>query len=498
MKMQSKKQTKQGISLIVLVITIIVMIILAAAIILSLTSNGLIDRANEAVEKADDAQVQTIASTLWAEAYLKYRDGEITKDEIKSEVIKGLKANKIDTTKYEITATENGIVVNKFNTLPGSNIFFGVPYTNKELNQSLVLYTDGHAEVYYNKVLFQKVPENYFDIRAQEIYTNETLTAIVSNDGKNVVYMGSKYDLDTTWCPHGVTVTKGEESIGKMYCHICDAFIGSAHKQIIPEGGKYYVGVTSNQTGIYTGATAIYEAGDVFPTLSDNDVYVYGDYEYRYNKQYYATSWLEVNTISDETALFKDTWGARVVDTSKESYGEIIANINGKGITCLATTFASCGALVSTENIMIPQTVKCFAMTFSECSSLSNVTIPNGIFSLELGAFSNCSSLNSITIPDTVVNITNNVFHSCTNLKNVILGNSVMSLSAGVFKYCANLESITIPNSLTRIGAYAFDMCEKLTTINYTGTKEEWQQIDIEDGNEALTNATINYNYRGE
>ena len=41
-------------------------------------------------------------------------------------------------------------------------------------------------------------------------------------------------------------------------------------------------------------------------------------------------------------------------------------------------------------------------------------------------------------------------------------------------------------------------MCEKLTTINYTGTKEEWQQIDIEDGNEALTNATINYNYRGE
>ena len=41
---------KQGISLIVLVITIIVMIILAAAVVITLSNTGIIDRAGKAVD----------------------------------------------------------------------------------------------------------------------------------------------------------------------------------------------------------------------------------------------------------------------------------------------------------------------------------------------------------------------------------------------------------------------------------------------------------------
>ena len=102
------KTKKQGISLIVLVITIIVMIILAAAIILSLSSNGIIDRANEAVEKTDKAQVQILANTIWMDAYL---DGNRTASALRTEVVKGLKNKGITADDYVVFNNGNGVEI---------------------------------------------------------------------------------------------------------------------------------------------------------------------------------------------------------------------------------------------------------------------------------------------------------------------------------------------------------------------------------------------------
>ena len=57
-----KLNNKKGISLIVLVITIIVMIVLAAAIILSLQSSGIIDKANEAKTASDVANAKQLVA----------------------------------------------------------------------------------------------------------------------------------------------------------------------------------------------------------------------------------------------------------------------------------------------------------------------------------------------------------------------------------------------------------------------------------------------------
>lgn len=58
--MEIKTKDKKGISLIVLVITIIVMIILASAIIISLSNNGIIDKAKNAVNLSNEKQVQEV------------------------------------------------------------------------------------------------------------------------------------------------------------------------------------------------------------------------------------------------------------------------------------------------------------------------------------------------------------------------------------------------------------------------------------------------------
>ena len=79
-----KIKQKKGISLIVLVITIIVMIILAAAIILSLSSSGIIGKANEARTKSDVANAKQVVSMAYAEWKLMTLDEQEEKGSFKA------------------------------------------------------------------------------------------------------------------------------------------------------------------------------------------------------------------------------------------------------------------------------------------------------------------------------------------------------------------------------------------------------------------------------
>ena len=63
-------KSKKGISLIVLVISIIVMIILAASVVITLSNTGVINRASEAVDLTNEAQVQDMAALIWADAFM--------------------------------------------------------------------------------------------------------------------------------------------------------------------------------------------------------------------------------------------------------------------------------------------------------------------------------------------------------------------------------------------------------------------------------------------
>ena len=65
------------------------------------------------------------------------------------------------------------------------------------------------------------------------------------------------------------------------------------------------------------------------------------------------------------------------------------------------------------------------------------------------------------------------------------------------FGWCSNLESITILENVKNIEDGAFYECNSLSTINYRGTREQWEEINIdESGNDALKNANINYEYQ--
>jgi hypothetical protein len=108
-------------------------------------------------------------------------------------------------------------------------------------------------------------------------------------------------------------------------------------------------------------------------------------------------------------------------------------------------------------------------------SFLTSIFFPNRLTKVEMYAFENCENLKSITIPD-----------------------SVTSIGYAAFYGCSGLESITIPNSVTSIGDVAFYYCPSLTTVNFTGTEQEWLAIEGISNIDLPSNVTINYNYVAE
>ena len=105
------------------------------------------------------------------------------------------------------------------------------------------------------------------------------------------------------------------------------------------------------------------------------------------------------------------------------------------------------------------------ARTFSECSSLSAIYIPNGITEIKTSVFYNCISLLSITLPDSVTSISDYAFYNCVSLQNIIIPDSVTSISANAFANCYSLQNVTLPSSITTISNYAFYKCYTLKNI---------------------------------
>ena len=106
------------------------------------------------------------------------------------------------------------------------------------------------------------------------------------------------------------------------------------------------------------------------------------------------------------------------------------------------------------------------------------------------------SNIASVIIGDGVTSIGDEAFYRCTALTSIVIPDGVTSIGDRAFSGCVSLTSITIPDSVTEIGWDSFYKCNSLTDVYYSGSEEDWNGIEIDDwGNDALTNATIHYNY---
>ena len=153
--------------------------------------------------------------------------------------------------------------------------------------------------------------------------------------------------------------------------------------------------------------------------------------------------------------------------------------------------FTSCTALKTINwNTSIE---KIGARAFYQCYGLEVIDMPNSVTELGERVFYACSSLRDVRLSNSISTCSPRIFANCTSLQNVY--NVPSPLPEAFFSNCASLESVFLPSNITSIPQRFFEGCTQLNTIYYEGTREQWNNVLINDtGNDVLQDVALIFN----
>lgn len=132
--------------------------------------------------------------------------------------------------------------------------------------------------------------------------------------------------------------------------------------------------------------------------------------------------------------------------------------------------FYGCNQL---KSVKLPDSVITLgSQAFLDCTSLTEVILPKGLKEISNGLFWNCYALEKIDIPETVEYIGDSAFIHCEALKSITIPEGVKLINYGTFEGCTELEEIRLPDKLESIEDYAFSGCPSLKTISISSDNE--------------------------
>ena len=159
--------------------------------------------------------------------------------------------------------------------------------------------------------------------------------------------------------------------------------------------------------------------------------------------------------------------------------GEVVIPAELDGVAVVKVGESCFEGNTSVTSITIPDSVTSIEdYAFYNCTSLPSITIPDSVTSIGFGTFANCTSFTSVTIPDSVTSIGEYAFYNCTSLTSVTIPDSVTSIGERAFMDCTSLTSVTIPDSVTSIGERAFMNCTSLTSIPVNTDNLNYSSVD--------------------
>lgn len=248
----------------------------------------------------------------------------------------------------------------------------------------------------------------------------------------------------------------------------------------------------------------------------DSEIHYTGEYRYRRGSSYGAfCDCVSLRSIAIPAACetigaaaFKNCKSLECVVFEQESKLRIIGGgpddiVYGLKDSYYYGAFSNCTSL---SQITIPKSVETIMpAAFKNCSSLESVIFEDGsrlcviqggyaipyqneqfTMPFYFGAFSDCTSLKSIVIPAGVKSILKTAFRNCTALESVsfeansglqyieggyyyrdvyMAGNKLYNLSP--FAGCSSLRNITIPSGVSYIGSNVFKDCISLETVSF-------------------------------
>lgn len=141
----------------------------------------------------------------------------------------------------------------------------------------------------------------------------------------------------------------------------------------------------------------------------------------------------------------------------------------------------------------IPETVQTIGVSaFHSAKALTSLVIPDSVITIESGAFAYCASINSIYVPSSVTSVGVSAFAG-SGIETCILSSGMTDIPINCFYNCKKLTTVTIPHSISTIQKICFKLCDSLSTIIFEGTESDWDKITIEESNDSLATARIQY-----
>ena len=183
-----------------------------------------------------------------------------------------------------------------------------------------------------------------------------------------------------------------------------------------------------------------------------------------------------VSPFQNNTTLETVTVGGYVTTLNSYQFSGCIrlsaVNINVSSVTLGTFTFQNCQALTDdVVNEILKKTGAIPADTFTGCTGLTHVIIPNTLTSIGQSAFNACSKLTAVTIQDgtntlDVGNISpNRIFYDCP-IKTLYFGRNFNVTYSSPFQSNTTLETVTVGGYVTTLNSYLFSGCIRLSAVN--------------------------------
>lgn len=378
---------------------------------------------------------------------------------------------------------------------------FTVDIPSQYNGKPVVAISDG-AFMGYTSLISVKIPDTVKKIGAQAFFGCVLLANVDIPD--SVTHIGA-YAFSGCAMLTSVTIPDRVTTIGNGAFNLCTNLSNVTIGNGVTAIGVYafydcksltHISIPDSVTAI--GTMAFYGCDSLYYNLYNNDSYL-GNSANPY--------------VVFMRAASKDITSCNIYPDTKAIYDD---------------AFSECTHLT---DITIPDRITSIgSRAFYNCNNLTAVAIPDSVTTIGASAFSYCNSLakfeiraenanysvdsngilynkdqtiliqapgtiqGNITIPNGVTTVSDLAFAACYSLTGVTIPDSVTSIGESAFSYCIFLNKVTIGTNIATIGDFAFSFCTDLHSVCYSGSQADWEKIKIGFDNDFLTQANIAFN----